>query len=73
MHAARVRAAELGITLKDLFTRAITHEVGLPPTRRAHTRVTLPLIGAGAEPSVDVSNADLEAALAADEAERYGG
>jgi hypothetical protein len=72
MHAAKIRAAELGVTLKDLFTRAIRHEVGLPAGRRPGTRVVLPLLGAGAPPTVDVSNADIEAALAADEAERYG-
>lgn len=72
MQAAKIRAAELGVTLKELFTRAITHEVGHPPARQSRTRVVLPMVGAGAEPTVHVSNADIEAALAADDAERYG-
>jgi len=73
MQAARIRAAELGVTLKELFTRAITHEVGRPPARQQGGRIALPLVGAGAEPTVHMSNTDIEAVLAADDAERYGG
>lgn len=73
MQAAKIRAAELGVTLKEFFTRAITHEVGVTPVPRMRTRVVLPLVGAGTEPTVHVSNADIEATLAADDAQRYGG
>ncbi|QSB14719.1 hypothetical protein JQS43_25235 [Natronosporangium hydrolyticum] len=73
MQAAKIRAAELGVTLKELFSRAITHELGLPAARQGASRVTLPLVGVAATPAVHVTNADIEAALAADEAERYGG
>lgn len=66
MQAAKIRAAEL-------FRRAITHELGLPAARQGASRVTLPLVGVAATPAVHVTNADIEAALAADEAERYGG
>lgn len=73
MQVAKVRAAEHGETLKDLFTRAITREVGLSAAGRAGGRVVLPLVGAGADATIHVTNADLEAALADDDAERYAG
>lgn len=73
MRAAKSRAAERGESLKDLFARAIAHEVGLPAGRRGSARVVLPLVGRNAEPRVSVTNADIEAALAAAEAERYDG
>lgn len=72
MRAAKARAALRGESLKEFFTRAIAHEVGLPAGRRGTTRVTLPLVGGG-EPTIDVTNADIEAALAAEDANRYGG
>ncbi|MDR0343999.1 MAG: hypothetical protein LBI49_13025 [Nocardiopsaceae bacterium] len=72
MRAAKARAAEHGESLKDLFARAIAREVRIPAPRRAGTRVVLPLVG-GDGPPVDVSNADIEAALAAADADRYGG
>ena len=73
MRAAKSRAAERGESLKDLFARAIAHELGLPTGRRGSERVVLPLVGRDAEPRVSVINADIEAALAAEEAERYDG
>lgn len=71
MRAAKARAAERGESLKDLLTRAVAHEVRVHASRRRGTRVVLPLVG-GDGPAVDVTNADLEAALAADDADRYG-
>lgn len=73
MRVAKTQAAERGESLKDLFARALIHEMGLPAGRREGGRVALPLVGAGAEPTVAVTNADIEAALAADDAERYAG
>jgi len=72
MRAAKVRAAQRGESLKDLFTRAIAHEVRSPGRAHPTGRLTFPLIGTDGEPRVDVSNADIEAALAAEDAERYG-
>lgn len=72
MRAAKMRAAERGETLKELFIRAIIREVGQGPGKQRGGRVALPLVGSVTEPTVDVSNADLEAALAAEDAERYG-
>jgi hypothetical protein len=73
MQAAKVRAAERGENLKDLFTRAIAHEIGIRHQSRTTGRVTLPLVGRDARPSVIVTNADIEAALDAEDIERYGG
>jgi hypothetical protein len=72
MHAAKVRAAQRGESLKDLFTRAVAHEVGNPGRDRPAGRVRFPLIGQDSEPRVAVSYDDIAAALAADETERYG-
>lgn len=72
MRAAKARAAEHGESLKDLVNRAIAHEVGLPAAPQGKTgRVTLPLIGYGTAPTVLVTNDDIEAALEAEDIERY--
>jgi len=72
MRAAKARAAEHGESLKDLVNRAIAHEVGLPAAPQGKTgRVTLPLIGHGTAPTVLVTNDDIEAALEAEDIERY--
>jgi hypothetical protein len=71
MHAAKVRAAQRGESLKDLFTRAIAHEVGGPRRTRSASRLTFPLIGQDSEPKVEVTNADIAAALEAEDIERY--
>jgi hypothetical protein len=72
MHAAKIKAAQRGESLKDLFTRATTHEVGSPGRSRSAGRLTFPLIGQDSEPVVEVTNADIAAALEAEEIERYG-
>jgi hypothetical protein len=71
MRAAKARAAGRGESLKELFARAVAHEVRFHAGRRSGTRVALPLVG-GDGPAVDVTNADIEAALAAEDADRYG-
>jgi hypothetical protein len=73
MEAAQIRAAENGETLQDLVTRAVAKELRIPVDPRRSGRVTLPLVGREAEPSVDISNADLETALDADDAGRHLG
>lgn len=72
MHAAKVKAARHGETLKDLFTRAISHEVGGSSRGRATGRLDLPLIGRDEGPKVNVTNADIDAAFAAEDVDRYG-
>jgi hypothetical protein len=72
IRAAKARAAERGESLKDLVNRAIAHEVGLPSAPRAKAgRVCLPLVGRGAEPTVLVTNEDIEDAFDAEDIERY--
>ena len=74
MRAAKARAAEHGESLKDLVNRAVAHEVGLPNALMEKSgRVTLPLLARDAAPTVMVTNADIDAALEADDIDRYGG
>jgi hypothetical protein len=72
MQAAKVRAAQRGESLKDLFTRAIKHEVGGPGRVRPAGRLSFPLIGRDSEPRVEVTSADMEAAFDAEDLERHG-
>jgi hypothetical protein len=73
LRAAKARAAEHGERLKDVFERALTRELAQStPGRQRGRRVELPLVGTDADPRVEVTNADIEAALAAEDAERYG-
>ena len=72
MRAAKVRAAQRGESLKDLFTRAIAHEVSTPGRGRTAGRLTFPLIGRDDGPRVEVTNADIEASFEAEDVGRYG-
>jgi hypothetical protein len=72
MHAAKAKAAQRGESLKDLFTRAIAEEIGSPRRARSGSRLTFPLIGRDSEPKVEVTNADIAAALEAQDVERFG-
>jgi hypothetical protein len=71
MRAAKVRAAQRGESLKDLFTRAIAHEVRNPGRGRPAGRLTLPLIGRAGGPTIEVTNADIEASFEAEDIERH--
>ena len=72
MHAAKVRAAQRGESLKELFTRAIAHEVGTARRTGPAGRLSFPLIGRDSDPKVEVTNADIAAVLDAEDVERYG-
>jgi len=75
MQAAKVRAAQRGESLKDLFARAIALEVGSTGRGGAAGRITFPLIGRDSDPRVEVTNEDIADALDAEDAEdaeRYG-
>jgi hypothetical protein len=72
MQAAKVRAAQRGESLKDLFTRAIAHEVGGTGRSRPGGQVSFPLIGRDSEPRVEVTSEDIAAALDAEDVEKYG-
>ncbi len=67
VRAARVRAAESDETLKELFTRALTRELGSPTTKR---RGELPLIGSSRRGTVQISPSELEQALIDDAIDR---
>lgn len=70
MRAAKARAAEEGESLKDLLTRAVAREVGMPATAREKAgRVALPLIARDAIPTVLVTNEDIADALDAEDVE----
>jgi hypothetical protein len=71
MHAAKVKAAQHGETLKDLFTRAIAHEVRGVARGPSARRLNFPLIGRDEGPKVDITNADIDAAFEAEDTERY--
>jgi hypothetical protein len=72
MRAAKARAAEQGESLKDLVTRAVAHELGLPATSKGKAgRVTLPLIARDATPAILVTNEDIADAFDAEDVERY--
>lgn len=72
MQAAKIASAERGISLKDLFTKALAHEIGTTTRGRKGGRVGFPLIGVpDAEPKVDVTNVDIEAAFEAEDIEKY--
>lgn len=72
MRAAKARAAEQGESLKDLVSRAVAHEIGLPTTPKGKTgRVTLPLIARDARPAVLVTSEDIADALDSEDVERY--
>ncbi|WP_460831197.1 hypothetical protein [Nocardioides hungaricus] len=67
VRAARVRAAESDETLKDLFTRALTRELGASATKR---RGELPLIQSKRRGTVKIGPDELEQALIDDDISR---
>jgi hypothetical protein len=70
LRAAKIRAAERGETLKELFSRAVANELGFH-VYAERQRVELPIVGAAGEPTVEFTNADIEDVLAAEDAGRY--
>ncbi|MFT4125537.1 MAG: hypothetical protein QM662_04830 [Gordonia sp. (in: high G+C Gram-positive bacteria)] len=69
MRAAKVAAAERGITLKELFETAVQQEVGTS-TAVTRGRVRLPLVGTTAA-RIDLAGAEIEEIFAAEDAEKY--
>lgn len=57
--------------MKELFARAVMRELGVPGGQRGAGKVELPLVGHTSEPRVSVTNADIDEALAAEDAARY--
>jgi hypothetical protein len=72
MRAAKIKAAQRGESLKDLFTRAIAHEVSSPGRTRPAGRLAFPLIGRDEDPRVEITSEDIAASIEAEDIERYG-
>jgi hypothetical protein len=73
MKRAKVVAAQRGESLKTLFTRAVSTELGRAKQGRTpRARVRLPLFGDAGKERIEVSNADVARALAADDADGAG-
>ena len=65
MRAAKARSAERGESLKALLARAVTVELGgHAAAAGSRSRVRLPLFGRSTKPGANLTNADLERALA---------
>lgn len=64
IRAARVRAAATDESLKELFTRALTKELGRPVGR---TRRELPVIGLPRSDRSSITPAELEQVLSNDD------
>lgn len=72
LRAAKAEAAARGETLKVFLERAVTNELGsIAPSPRL-ARVRLPLVSSARPGAVDLSNAEIEAILAAEDAEKHG-
>ncbi|MEV0686072.1 hypothetical protein AB0I35_19625 [Nocardia sp. NPDC050378] len=73
MQAAKLAAAARGISLKELFTKALAREVGASASPQVG-RVAFPLVGAAddSRPPREITNADIADIFAAEDADRYG-
>lgn len=72
LRAAKAEAAARGETLKRFLTRAVANELGSTSGTTVDTRVELPLVGTARPGTVDLTNAEIEAIIAAEDAEKYG-
>lgn len=72
LRAAKAEAAARGETLKGFLARAVANELGNTSGHAASARVELPLVGSARPVAVDLTNAEIEAILAAEDAEKYG-
>lgn len=70
LRAAKAEAAVQGETLKDFLARAVSHELGGSSQPAQQGRMRLPLVSGSGSSGVDVSNAEIEAIFAAEDAER---
>jgi len=67
MRAAKARAAERGESLKDLFQRALSQEIGQRPRKRG----SLPIVPSTRAEKVSFTNEDIDD-IVAEEFERRG-
>jgi hypothetical protein len=70
--SAKVEAAVRGETLKEFLTRAVSHELGSAVAATERGRVELPLVRSVRPGLTDISNPDIGAIFAAEDAEKYG-
>lgn len=68
--AAKAHAAARGETLKDFLERAVSHELGTTAVPSRHGQVRLPLVGSDQPGTVDITNAEIQAIFAAEDAEK---
>lgn len=73
LRAAKAEAAARGETLKDFLTRAVAHELGAASVPAQRARVRLPLVESSRPGSVNLTNSDIEAILAAEDVEKHAG
>lgn len=71
MRDAKVHAAQRGETLKQMLTRLLTSEVRTAGSSSSAVRVHLPLVGAPEGPFVEMTNDDVQSALADDDVETH--
>lgn len=69
MRKAKIRSAERGESLKDMFVRIVEREVSAHPVRGSEQRMQLPLLGEGKPGSVAISNQDIAEIFDRDDAE----
>lgn len=72
LRAAKAEAAARGETLKGFLTRAVANELGKSSMPAVRGRVVLPLVGSARPGAADLSNAEIEAIIAAEDAEKHG-
>lgn len=71
LRAAKAEAAARGETLKAFLERAVTNELGSVTPLQRRARARLPLVGSVRPGAADLSNAEIEAILAAEDAEKH--
>ncbi|MFE3445461.1 hypothetical protein ACFXNW_20725 [Nocardia sp. NPDC059180] len=72
LQAANLAAAARGIRLEELFTRALTHEVGAHPRARVGGRVAFPLVRAADQGHLrEITNSDIADVFVAEDIEKY--
>ena len=72
MRAAKVAAAERHMNLKELFAKALAHELGTQVSAQKRGRVEFPLVGSNRSgEKVDLTNEDMAEIFADEDAEKY--
>lgn len=69
MRKAKMRSAERGESLKEMFARVLEREINSQVSPGSRHRMQLPLIGEAEQPQVDLSNEDIAGILDADDAD----